>query len=154
MLPALFTESVTPPSRSLPLWQRAAWVLGGVTCMSLLITAISLEPDAKGHGTHQQLGLPPCSFQVIFGMRCPACGMTTAWANMVRGRVGAALQANLGGTMLALLAMSWGPWWLVSGICGFWIGRPLSERVAVATCLAVVSVTLVDWACRVLIVGR
>ncbi len=40
-----------------------------------------LEPDAKGYGTHQQLGLPPCSSILLFGSKCPACGMTPpgAW---------------------------------------------------------------------------
>ncbi|MBI5850320.1 MAG: DUF2752 domain-containing protein [Planctomycetes bacterium] len=37
-----------------------------------------IEPDPRGHGTHEQLGLPPCGWPARYGKPCPTCGVTTA----------------------------------------------------------------------------
>lgn len=55
-----------------------------------------------GLGTHQQLGLPPCSSRLLWNMRCPACGMTTSWAHLVRGEFVQSVRANPGGMLLGL----------------------------------------------------
>lgn len=113
-----------------------------------LATAVWLEPDARGLGTHQQLGFPPCTFVTLFGRRCPSCGMTTAWANLVRARLAKALQANAGGAILGLLAMGLMPWLAVSALRGRWlIGTPPTAAVAWIA-VAVVAVTLIDWVVR------
>ncbi|OYP34481.1 hypothetical protein CGZ80_15475 [Rhodopirellula sp. MGV] len=62
-------------------------------------------PNASGLGTHQSLGLPPCSIRVLFGIRCPMCGMTTSWANLVRGQVWAAASASVTGCLLAFYSL-------------------------------------------------
>ena len=46
--------------------------------------AVRLQPAREGLGTHQQLGLPPCTFRVLFDRPCPSCGMSTSWAHLVR----------------------------------------------------------------------
>ena len=66
-----------------------------------LVIAARLSPDPSGLGTHQQLGLPPCTTRLLWGVRCPGCGMTTAWAHFVRGELAASLRANVAGTLLA-----------------------------------------------------
>jgi hypothetical protein len=120
----------------------------GSVLLALLATAAMIEPDARGYGTHQQLGFPPCTFQQLFDQRCPACGMTTSWANLVRGRLWRALQANLGGTLLAIVSAIAGPWSLISGIRGRWLVMPPSDYLTVGVCVLVVVVTMVDWASR------
>ncbi|MFM2014026.1 MAG: hypothetical protein RLZZ396_2810 [Planctomycetota bacterium] len=71
-----------------------------------------LSPDPSGHGTHRQLGLPPCSSVLALGIKCPACGMTTSWALMIEGRIAEALVANVGGSLLFLVAFVSIPWLL------------------------------------------
>jgi hypothetical protein len=56
--------------------------------------AIYLTPSTQGHGTHQQLGLPPCPSVLIFDRPCPGCGLTTSWTAMVHGQVGLAFRAH------------------------------------------------------------
>jgi len=73
-----------------------ALVAGGV-----LAVAASLTPDGRGFGTHQQLGMPACSSEAIWGRPCPSCGMTTAFACFVRGDLLAALRAQVLGAVLA-----------------------------------------------------
>lgn len=44
-----------------------------------------LTPDARGLGTHEALGLPPCAFRYATGLPCPGCGMTTAVSHAAHG---------------------------------------------------------------------
>ena len=59
----------------------------GVAGMALvLFLAWWLSPDPRGYGTHEQLGLPPCSAELLFGLPCPFCGMTTSFSLMAHQR--------------------------------------------------------------------
>jgi hypothetical protein len=75
---------------------------GALVLAAPLFVATQLHASADGLGTHQQLGLPPCSALLWWGVRCPACGMTTSWAHLVRGDLLASIQVNPGGAMLGL----------------------------------------------------
>lgn len=121
----------------------------GVGMIAPLVVASRLTPSATGMGTHQQLGLPPCTVVMFFGMRCPSCGMTTSWALATHGRMLAAAQANAGGLLLALIAAVMGPWSVASGLRGRWLGGPPSDRLLAVSAVLVVVVTLMDWAARV-----
>jgi len=85
-----------------PLWSRlyAAGLLAAT--VALLAVAWSLKPDRHHMGTHEQLGLPPCGFVAMTGYPCPTCGMTTAFAHVVRGQLVAAFYAQPAGTVLAI----------------------------------------------------
>jgi hypothetical protein len=122
--------------------------MAGVCCLVPLAVAGCLLPDVKGLGTHQQLGLPPCTFVWLFGTRCPSCGMTTSWAHAVRGDWSAALRSNTGGALLAGVAALSGVWLLASAAAGRWLTRLPSERALLGLALGWVAVTLIDWICR------
>ncbi len=63
----------------------------------LLGLSRTLDPDPRGYGTHIQLGLRPCAFAALTGRLCPTCGMTTAYAWFVRGRIDRSWQREPGG---------------------------------------------------------
>jgi hypothetical protein len=88
--------------------------------VGLLLLARGLRPAAAGFGTHQQLGLPPCTMVLVFGKRCPTCGITTSWANVTRGNVKKALAASVSGTFLAVLAAVSTVWLAISACRGRW----------------------------------
>lgn len=127
-------------------WLAAA----GVGLLGLLATAAVLRPSQSGHGTHRQLGLPPCTFWVLFHRPCPTCGMTTAWAHLMRGEWIDACRANTGGALLGVLAMVAAPWLLGSAIRGRWLAAAPSERAAAWMSAIILLVIMTDWAIRLL----
>jgi len=128
--------------------QRLAMVIAGGLLAALLLTAARLTPSPYGMGTHQQLGLPPCTMIQWFGIRCPSCGMTTSWAHMVRGHILSSLRANSGGALLALAALASSPWLLLSGLRGRWLLVEPRDGVILGAGLTVVVVTIIDWTLR------
>jgi hypothetical protein len=123
-------------------------IVGGLIPVGLLLTAAWLRPNAAGLGTHQQLGLPPCTMRVVAGIRCPSCGMTTSWSHMMRGQVLQSFAANSGGALLALAAAVGGPWAMVSGVRGRWWGGMPNEWMFAGISVAIMVVTLIDWGVR------
>lgn len=117
--------------------------------LALLVVASVLRPAADGLGTHQQLGLPPCSMRVLLGVRCPACGMTTSWSHFMRGDWVASLQSNIGGFGLALTTIFFSPIAITSAIRGRWPSAKF-QRSLVVTLLAIAAVTGVEWTVRML----
>jgi len=115
-----------------------------------LVVAGFLKADARGFGTHQQLGLPPCTFFVLFGHRCPSCGMTTAWSNLAKGRIGTALRTHVVGTVLGVIDLVAVLWLLAAAWRGRWLDwEPSSQTGAwIATLIAVAM--LVEWGLRLL----
>ncbi|TWU01165.1 hypothetical protein Pla52n_45370 [Stieleria varia] len=113
----------------------------------LLLIAGSLSPSAQGLGTHQQLGLPPCSSLVMLGVRCPSCGMTTSWSYFVRGMWWQSARTNSGGFLLALGAIALIIYCLSVARRGRVPGVAAQRGIAL-TLFAIMVVTLTDWAIR------
>jgi hypothetical protein len=92
----LFEPEPNPRRRAAATVWFAAWV--GVTGI-----AAFLRPDPHGHGTHQQLGFPPCPSVLMFDRPCPGCGLTTSWTALVHGDFATAFQAHALGPLLYLV---------------------------------------------------
>ena len=69
------------------LMKRIGAAAGLVGIIGAFTLALALKPEPRGMGTHQQLGMPPCTMYVLVGLPCPTCGMTTAFAHVVRLQV-------------------------------------------------------------------
>jgi hypothetical protein len=73
---------------------------------AMVLAAASLTPDPSGHGTHRQLGLPPCAFNAATGKLCPSCGLTTSFTSIAHLDLRAATQAHtLGPLLFGLMAV-------------------------------------------------
>jgi len=143
---------VMPPvcPKRLGVAERAVALFTGAGLLLVLLLALAVKPDPSGVGTHEQLGLRRCDFLHRTGYPCPSCGMTTAAALFVRGRVfGAFVTQPLG----ALLTAATGAAFWVCLYIGI-TGRPVHRlaRVGFGT-LTVVIVALAAgaWAWKILI---
>ncbi len=137
--------------RPLDRWQRVGASISGLIVLALLIIASTLEPNPEGFGTHQQLGLPPCTSVVLFGWRCPACGMTTSWALLLHGRIVEALATNVAGVAFALIAIAYLPascYFTLVGRAtqGAWFSLALGISL-----LASMAIAAVQWLGRMLV---
>lgn len=94
---------VPPPSGLL---DRAAWLVAALASWPVVALSAWLSPDRRGFGTHQQLGLPPCSFEAVTHVPCPGCGLTTSFTNMAHLHVVDAFRAHLMGPLLFALTLA------------------------------------------------
>jgi len=69
---------------------------------TVLGIAAWISPDDAGHGTHEQIGLPACSWAIQFDAPCMTCGMTTAFAHAAEGDVLGSLLTQPMGMLLAV----------------------------------------------------
>jgi hypothetical protein len=78
---------------------QLTWFLAWV---AVTIAALVLSPSPEGHGTHRQLGLPPCPSVAFFDRPCLGCGMTTSFTAFVHGDFGASFRAHPFGPVMYL----------------------------------------------------
>jgi hypothetical protein len=132
---------------------RYALVVSALGLAAVLGVARWLEPDPRGFGTHTQLGLAPCAFALVTGQRCPACGMTTAFAWFARGRLDRSWQANPVGSLLAPTCAILIPWLVAGALWGRPIGFRTLEQPLIGLAVATVALSLLSWTIR-LFLGR
>ena len=111
----------------------------GVGCVLWL--SGRLEADPRGFGTHEQLGLKPCSFKTFSSYPCMTCGMTTAFTHMAHLEFSEAFRVQPAGACLFLLSVAFVPlavWASLSGrslllalerIPARWFGLPLAVMI-------------------------
>lgn len=141
------TRVGTEPTRVSTTTRWSLLIVGFGLAIPWLI-AVTLTPDHRGWGTHQQLGLPPCTIQRVFGHRCPACGMTTAFAHLARGGFGSALQCSVSGTVVGILTALAIPWtWATAWRGQWWRPRP-AEPAWLWAAWGLCGLILVEWIVR------
>jgi hypothetical protein len=119
----------------------AAYAAALALAAGVLITARLLVPQAGG--THQQLGLPDCAFQLLTGLPCPSCGLTTSFAHMARLEVARAAAVQPFGVVL----------FTVTALTVPAIGILLAARVASSRVLAHPGTRLAGWTLAALYLG-
>lgn len=107
--------------------ERLFLMLFGLAGAIVLTIAVILPPSGSGHGTHQSLGLPPCSFLTVTGVPCLSCGMTTSFAHTVRGELPSAVAAQPFGTFLAVMTMVLVPIFFAGALSGRSVSRPIGR---------------------------
>jgi hypothetical protein len=150
-LTTLENDREFPEARPAPV----AWVRGSLVALGLVLTtvfgiALWLNPyqtdgSARRMETHRQLGLPPCTFYAVTGMPCPACGMTTSFALLVRGDVGNSMRANAVGTLLAAFGLVLIPWCATGALMGRLPIIRSPERALTVVVLVFLGLMLLRW---------
>lgn len=124
---------------------RMGLLIAALGILAVLGIARWLRPDPSGFGTHQQLGLLPCTFRAITGHGCPSCGMTTAFAWFVRGRLEASWRSNPAGCLLAGACVALVPWMLAGAAFGRAWGVRSLDGALLRLLVVAAAVTLVAW---------
>ncbi len=130
-------------------YERLLLVGAAIATVAVFAVASLLEPEPREVGTHEQLGLAPCSFRLLTGLPCLSCGMTTSFAYFVRGDFGRALRCHTGATLLAAALVPTPPACLLLAAMGrrSWLRR--LSRVGLAIIMVVAGLSLAEWAVRV-----
>ena len=148
--------STIKPNRTIEAATAAEWTaserLAFASVASILLVLIGmaswLVPDPAGVGTHQQLGLPGCTMLTVFGVRCPACGMTTSWAHTLDGDLVSGIRASLSGVLMCLASL----FLMLAFTCFAISGRGyLGIRLSLFLLIllgSIVSISLVEWLIR------
>jgi hypothetical protein len=123
---------------------RVLLVLWSLFLCAGFVLAASMSPDPRGFGTHQSLGFPPCTFQVLFDIPCPSCGMTTSFAHFTRGQIAASARANIAGLLLAITCLIQIPWCWISALKGrLWrVHQPVNLTLFVVGGISIVAVII------------
>lgn len=113
-----------------------------------LIAAVLKPYDHEGrplsHGTHRQLGLPPCMMRQVTGLACPSCGMTTSFSLVMHGDLTAAWQVNWAGAVAALLGLG-ATLWMSAVAAGFPQGSFAVDDAVKWLTVAGTTTALVRW---------
>lgn len=143
-------ETASPPVHPARMrWAASVVFIFGAATLGV---AAWLKPDARGLGTHQQLGSGPCGMLVSTGFPCPTCGMTTSFAFLMHGAPLRAFLAQPAGFLLALFTTCATMYAAIVVVCGampgiWWLQR-LSPFWLYFLLLAVL---LAGWAYKIVI---
>jgi hypothetical protein len=127
-------------------WDRAIAALVVALALASVLTLSAASPDARGHGTHEQLGMVPCSWPILFDRPCPTCGVTTAAAHVVHLAPLTALHTQPFGALLALAGLGFAAFALRTLLIGESLVARVSNWPWAKLLLLAVGALLVGWA--------
>jgi hypothetical protein len=136
-----------------PNWARLIWLMMLAGCVTIILMAWHLKPSPSGIGTHEQLGLAPCSFYLHTGLPCPTCGGTTAFVWVIHGHPWMGLKTQPFGALVALVCMALLGMSVVGIVTG---GVPvvrLTWRSSFGLALAIVTLILGSWLYKIAVVA-
>jgi len=140
------TTNTQPSAARVGIGERIGATAVSAASLAVLVAAASATPDPDGHGTHTQLGLPPCPWAQALDWPCATCGMTTAVSLAAHGRFFQAFLTQPAGALAAILlaALFWG--FLHVAATGSRLGRTYGRMVTPHTTGWGVAVLLAAWA--------
>lgn len=81
------------------------YMLLGLAVLALVgigVLGLWVDPDPRGFGTHEQLGLAPCRTMEWAGIPCPGCGVTTSVSLLWHGSLWASFVNQPFGFLMGL----------------------------------------------------
>ena len=84
--------------------------LSPLVLVGLAVAGLWVEPDPRGFGTHERLGMPPCLPMELWNVPCPGCGVTTALVLAAHGSLLGSLRAQPFGLIVAMALLAFSVW--------------------------------------------
>ncbi|MEM7306807.1 MAG: DUF2752 domain-containing protein [Planctomycetota bacterium] len=100
---------------------REHWLillLAAIAALGLVVMGVVLRPDARGVGTHEQLGMKPCMTMELWDLPCPGCGVTTSVTMATQGRFLDSLHNQPFGFVVWLCGLGFIGWAIVGHVRG------------------------------------
>ena len=91
------------PSPRKPLEHFVILGLSALVFVGVMVLGAFVDPDPRGFGTPEQLGLAPCRTLDVIGIPCPGCGVTTSVSLLWHGELWASFLNQPFGFLLGLL---------------------------------------------------
>lgn len=114
-----------PFGKSWEHWIVLGVALGGLG--ALVVLGVFVDPDPRGFGTHEKLGLPACKPMVWWNIPCPGCGVTTSLALVAHGHPWASFVNQPFGFAFALVLVAFATWAVVQAVKGRDLSRAVHE---------------------------
>ncbi len=131
MVPDTSTPAAASPSAERPGRSREHWFLlaaAALTVLGLVVMGLLLTPDARGVGTHKQLGLRPCMTMEYWNFPCPGCGVTTSVTLATQGEFLQSFKNQPFGFLVFLTMLGFVGWVAVGQVRGRDLWRDLQSR--------------------------
>lgn len=118
--------------------------------MALLGVSVWLTPSHEGHGTHTQLGMPPCAWALALDTPCATCGMTTSFAYAAHGHLLSSFLNQPMGSVLAVLtaALFWGAVYQL--VTGARVGAAFAGLLSGRSLAIAGGMVLVSWVYKII----
>lgn len=134
---------VAPFGRPWEHWLVLAFALCAVGL--LVVLGVVVDPDERGFGTHERLGLPSCKPMDWWNIPCPGCGVTTSIALFAHGHFLDALRNQPFGFATALLLPAFAGWAIVGSVRGRNLAAELSRWRVGWWGIALAALMLLSW---------
>lgn len=150
-------EPATKPSfRARPFgkpWEH--WIVLGVALGGLallVVLGLLVDPDPRGFGTHEKLGLPACKPMVWWNVPCPGCGVTTSLALLAHGHPWASLVNQPFGFAFALVLVAFAAWAIVQAVKGRDVSKAVHDLRVGKLVLGLALLMAVSWIYKLVLV--
>jgi hypothetical protein len=119
--------------------------VAGAALAGFMVFGLLVPPAEAGYGTHEKLGLPPCTLMAVTGVPCPGCGVTTSVAMASRGRFVDAFRNQPFGLLVAALGVISIPWAVWGHATGRDLWRDFLRLATKPVVLSFVAALLAAW---------
>ena len=124
----------------------------GLAVVGLGVMRFALVADARGVGTHEQLGMRPCMSMDQWNVPCPGCGVTTSVTMATQGDMLGAISNQPFGFVVWLLALGYIGWAVIGHLRGRDLWADLNAWRFVPWLWSVGTVAGVSWVYKIWIV--
>jgi len=131
-------------------WIVLAAAFGGIAV--LVVLGLVVDPDPRGFGTHEKLGLPACRPMEWWGVPCPGCGVTTSMALIAHGRPWDSFANQPFGFAFALVCVAFAAWAFVQALRGRDLSKAVVDLRVGRLVLALVVLMAAAWIYKIAVV--